>query len=240
MGDLDVPKHPNGIGAEVRGKSIRQRTSDAFPGDRSAEQAKEYSQNVYAAWKDISASLSRSALLIFLLIAVFELLVYQNSSAPIAIGTFTLVNAPIVQIILPAIVAYVIYDGLRLSIRWLHLQWAYMTLVEIWSPLQRANGLDILIRPDLPSLWGIGVWPGLRSAGSGKTSDKFIYTVNLAISWAMMLIIPVAFYCQAYYRLTQKFGYRDVLLWISLITTVILGICTVVYSLLEFYGPGRA
>ena len=104
------------------GKSVKQRVLDSFQGTGSTEQAKEYSQNVYAAWKDISASLSRSALLIFLLMAVFELLAYQHTSTVISIGTFTLVNAPIVQIVLPTIIAFVIYDGFRLSARWLRLE----------------------------------------------------------------------------------------------------------------------
>lgn len=81
------------------------------------DEAKEYSDKVYAAWKDISVSLSRSALLIFLLIAVFELLVYQTTSTVISIGTLTFVNSSTVQIVLPAVIAFFIYDGYRLSAR---------------------------------------------------------------------------------------------------------------------------
>ena len=101
---------------------------------------------------------------------------------------------------------------------------------------QRTNGLDILIRPNLPALWGIGS----ESSKSGRISDRFIFKVNSTVMYAAMLVIPVAFECQAYYRLSQKFGYRDIFLWISLVIAAIFGICSAVYVLLEQYGadPG--
>jgi hypothetical protein len=216
-------------------KSLEQRISDSFYGRQSAE-AKEYSEKVYAAWKDVSATLGRCALLIFLLIAVFELLVYQSTSAAISIGTFTLVNAPIVQIMLPAIVAFVLYDGYRLSVRWLRLQWAYRKLMEIFAQRQYDNDLDVLIAPGLPSLWGIGAigW----SAKTVGTADWFMFYVNRIVVFSLLLAIPVAFECQAYYRLIQKFGYNDILLWVSLAITVLLGACTAMYVLLSMMRAG--
>jgi TRAP-type C4-dicarboxylate transport system permease large subunit len=133
-------------------KSVRNRVLDSFQDDKGADEAREYSDKVYAAWKDISTSLSRSALLIFLLIAVFELLVYQTTTTVISIGTLTFANSSTVQIVLPAVVAFFIYDGYRLSARWLRLERAYATLTEIYSRKQRANALDLLIEPNLPSL----------------------------------------------------------------------------------------
>ena len=44
----------------------------------SAALAEEYSEKVYSVWQDISATLSRDALLVVLLMAVFELLAYQR------------------------------------------------------------------------------------------------------------------------------------------------------------------
>jgi len=214
-------------------KSVGQRVLDSFQGAGAEIQAKEYSQNVYAAWKDISASLSRSALLIFLLMAVFELLVNQHTSTAISIGSFMLVNAPIVQIALPTIVAFVIYDSFRLSVRWLRLGRAYIELTKIYAPVQRDNGLDFLIEPNLPSLWGIGA---IGFGGTERTADRFMSTVNAVVRYAMMLAVPVAFESQAYYRLIQKFGYDNIFLWVNAGITILLGVCTVVYVWLESYG----
>jgi hypothetical protein len=205
-------------------KSVRQRVLDSFQGDGSAAQAKEYSENVYAAWKDISASLSRTVILSFLLMAVFELIVYQHAGTVISIGTVTLGNAPIVQIVLPAIVAFLIFDSCRLTVRWLDLQNAYMELTRISAPIQRDNALDLLITPNLPSMWTIGViYMGRRPA------DRFMNFVTWCISFTIIFITPVAFECQAYYRLIQKFGYHNILLWISLVITALIGFSTAIY-----------
>ncbi len=213
-------------------KSVSDRITDSFEGDGSTDQAKECSQTVYAAWKDISASLSRSALLIFVLMAVFELLVYQRTSTVISVGTFTLVNAPIVQIALPAIIAFVIYDGIRLSVRWFRLQRAYVALTKIYAPEQRNNNLDLLIAPNLPSLWDLG--PSGRITQS--TADKYMGVTNSYVSYTMMFAVPVAFEFQAYYRLLEKFGIHNAFLWISLAITVIFGVCTAVYVALVRYA----
>jgi hypothetical protein len=204
-------------------KWVRQRVVDSFQGDGSTAQAKEYSEKVYAAWKDISASLSRTAVLIFLLMAVFELLVYQHTVTDISIGTIILGNAPIVQIVLPTIVAFLIYDGCRLSVRWLDLQIAYTELTRILAPMQRGNALDLLIKPNLPSLWPLGRFY------VGNPADKFMRIVTLGIAFTVIFVAPIAFECQAYYRLIQKFGYYNIFLWINLVITALIGFSMAVY-----------
>lgn len=215
------------------GKSIQNRIVDAFEGDGSEAQAKEYSDKVYATWKDISATLSRDVLFIFLLMAVFELLAYQRSSASISIGSFTLVNAPIVQIALPAIVAFVIYDGIRLTVRWLDLEVAYIELMGIWASAQSDNDLDLFIKPYLPSLWNVGLSP---SANIMLRSERFIQVVNTLVSGFLIFVLPVAFESQAYYRLLQKFGYHDIFLWGSASITLLLMLFSTIYAILGWSG----
>jgi hypothetical protein len=214
-------------------KFIEERVSDSFRGDQSASQAKEYSESAYATWKDISASLSRSALLIFLLMAIFELLAYQHSLAIISIGSFAIANAPIVQIALPAVIAFIIYDGYRLSVRWLELQRVYITLMKIYAPKQFENRLYLPITPSLPSLWGIG--QSFAGDDIASPADKFIEKISVAIMYITMSAVPIVFECQAYYRLIQEFGYRNILLWISLTITVILFISTFIFIELKRY-----
>ena len=217
-------------------KSIPERILDSFQGDESRLQAEEYSAKVYQAWKEISASLGRSALLVFLLIAIFELLVYQPTAAAISVGAFTLSNAPTVQISLPTIVAFVLYDGYRMSVRWLYLQSAYMTLTRMLTPAQAGNSIDLLIRPNLPSLWGIGASPDPAIA---MISEKFIFSVNRIMMYFMMALVPVTFEVQAYYHLFLKFNDGNALVWIGLIITALLNISTALYILLGMYGANR-
>jgi hypothetical protein len=219
-------------------KSVEKRVSDSFQkgsAEQVREHAREYSRSVYELWKDTSISLGRIALLIFLLMAVFELLVYQHASAHISIGGITLVNTPIVQIALPTIVAYVIYDGSRLTMRWTRLELIFMQLMKIYAPEQQRNGLDRLIEPNLPSLWGIGALNSLRT---GDTADSFMRRVHYTLLPIIMVAVPVAFECQAYYLLFQKFGYHNIFLWINAVITALLGVSAGLYYL--FDRAGRA
>ena len=216
-------------------KSIDQRIHDSFYGadpkvPKDKDEAREYNKSVYGAWKSISGSLSRTVLLIFLLMALFELLIYQRTLTIISIGTLTLVNVPIIQIALPTVVAFLFYDGSRLTARWLRLELIYTELVEIYAPKLRRNGLHFLLEPNLPSFWGVGA---LSYERTGNLSDSFIHQVNLTVSYTMILVVPVAFECQAYYRLIQKFGYHNIFLWINLVITILFGVCTALYALFD-------
>lgn len=201
------------------GKSVTNRVADSFVGDESASEAKEYADKVYTAWKDVSNSLSRNATLVFILISVFELLAYQRESAALTVGTFTFTNVPVVQIALPAIVAIVVYDGFRLTARWVDLQNAYQALTKKYAPRLSDNDLDILIRPSLPAFWSIGISASLKS---GQFSDKFIYTASEALTIITAFALPLAFEAQAYYRLFGKFGYQNIILWFSVVISTAL------------------
>jgi hypothetical protein len=217
-------------------KTIDQRIRDSFQGDDSAAQAKEYGQRVYETWKDISDSLSRSAIAFFLLMALFEVLAYQRQSVTVSIGSFNLVDAPIVLVFLPAIVAFVLYDGMGLSERWLDLESAYMELVKIYSRKQWDNDLDLLVKPHLSSLWSLGSRPASETARPG---DVFMSGVRINFAIVVIILVPVAFECQAYYRLIQKFGYDVALLWVSVLLTTLLLICTYIYLFLQIANEAR-
>jgi hypothetical protein len=220
-------------------RSIDQRIRDSFhvpksvvvkPEDKA--EAREYSKSVYTIWQSVSGSLSRTVLLVFLLMALFELLVYQRIPTAISIGTFTLVNVPIIQIVLPTVVAFLLYDGSRLSVRWLRLELVYTELVKIYAPALEQNGLHYLLEPNLPSFWGVGA-QSFEFAHTGNKSDAFIHQANRIVYTTMILIVPVAFECQAYYRLIQKFGYHNIFLWVNLVITILFGVCTALYTLFD-------
>ena len=213
-------------------KSVRQRILDSFHDVESRAQpedkaeAREYSQSLYEVWKSISVSLNRTAVLIFLLMALFELLAYQRTPIVISIGTFTLSNVPIIQITLPTVVAFLVFDGSRLTARFLRLELAYMELMRIYAPKLQENGLELLLEPNLPSLWGVGA---LSFESTGNFSDRFMRKVNQTVLYILTYAVPVAFECQAYYRLIQKFGYYNIFLWINLIITMLFVVFAAVY-----------
>ena len=210
-------------------KSVGQRIFDSFTNPESAAEAKEYAKSVYSAWKDTSASLSRISISALLLIIVFELIVYEPTGTVISVGTLTLGNAPVIQVALPAAVAFLFYDSCRLTFRWLELQRAYRVLIRISAPAQSDNALDLLVAPNLPSLWTIGPFYARRRV------DARMIVIAWGISFVVTFVPPIAFECQAYYRLTEKFGYGNIFLWVSAGVTIIIGSYTGIYMLLNYY-----
>jgi len=212
------------------GKSINQRISNSFTGDQGVAETRDYAKDVYSSWKDVAQSLSRNSILILVLMAIFELLAYQKQSSNITIDSITISNLPIVQIVLPAVISVMLYDCIRLTGRWNDLENAYCALIEICAPAQHKNDLDLFVKPSLPAIWGVG---RDTSPEIITPSEKFISNVTTVFAITIVFIFPFSFEGQAYYRLLQKFGYENILLWISLVVTAAIVVCIVIYVLMR-------
>ena len=216
-------------------KGIRQRILDSFDDTSESEAiAKDYSEKVYTAWTDLTGSLRRNVALVFVLAGIFELLAYQSAPSAVTFGSFSFANVPIVQIVLPTIIAFIFYDGYHLTVRWLDLEGAYSVLTNKLVPKMFANDLDHLIRPALPLFWAVG--SDVKSE-IALSSEKFTARMTLSVGLISVWIFPVAFEGQAFYRLVTKFGYQNIFLWINAgITTILL---VSFYSYAYMYGGGE-
>jgi hypothetical protein len=210
-------------------KSVRQRIWDSFEGDLNLNY-KLYEERVFSSWKDVSSSLSKSVFLILGLIALFELLTYQNTSHDLTIGSFSFANSSMVQVFLPTIVAYAIYDGCRLTLRWMDLQAAYLAISERDSAAISDNDLDLLIAPVLPAFWAVGKRLSAQNADRG---EKFILPMTISLASVTMIIAPLGFEFQAYYHLYNKFGAHNFLLWINVGITALFLVFAVTYMILR-------
>jgi hypothetical protein len=212
---------------KIMAKPIKQRIADSFDDDAAA---KDYSDKVYAAWSDLSSALRRNAVLIFLLVAAFELLIYQKTSSIITFASFSLANSSFVQIALPTVIAFLVYEGWRLGKRWADLGEAYYALIKRIAPKASENDLDLLIRPMPPTFWAFGM-ADLPSEVTQR-SEIFMANLTLVFTITFAILFPLAFEGQAYYLLFQKFGYHDAFLWINVSLTVALLVCTIIYTVI--------
>jgi hypothetical protein len=210
-------------------KSITERINEAFADDGSDAALKEYGERVFESWKDVSSSLRKSATLTFILIALFELLIYQNSHT-FTIGSFSFANASVIQIALPAVIAYVLFDGYLLSARWEDLQTAYSAITEKRSPKAYANDLELFVRPSLPAFWAIAQTGNSENRTRG---DAFIRQVSIVLLAGTVILVPLVFEIQAYYHLFSKYSYSNILLWVSAAITALIAGCTAVYLQLD-------
>jgi len=209
-------------------KSVHQRIWDSFP-DNPDVDPKVYGERIFSSWKDVSSSLSRSVVLILGLIALFELLAYQNSSHDFTIGPLSFTNTSTVQVFLPTIIAYVIYDGCHLTIRWMDLQAAYAAIIEKSYPAISENDLDLLVAPVLPAFWAVG---RRLSAQNSDRAERFILPVKVSLA-AITAIVLSGFEIQAYCHLFDRFGLRDILLWANTGVTILFLSCTIIYVALS-------
>ncbi len=206
-------------------KPVTKRVSDSF-GDDSVAEAKEYLSLLSDAWKDVTATLTRQTIFLFLLMGLFELLVYQRKEAQITIGSISIAGTSVIVIFLPTVIAYLIYDEFHLSARWTDINNAYYTIyTKIW-PNQNENDLAEFVTPKLPGLWRIGT---SVSSENAMPSERFIFSVDRIVSVVAGLFLPFAFEVQAYIVLFTKFGFVNIFLWINVFICFSLVFATVKY-----------
>ncbi|MGD0928000.1 MAG: hypothetical protein ABR926_22695 [Streptosporangiaceae bacterium] len=191
---------------------------------------KDYTEKLLSTWKDVSASINREATLTLLLIAVFELLAYQSTVREFTIGPFSLGNATIVQIGLPFIVAYLVYDVLLLTQRLGDMEYAYDAISAKFASRIHVNALDSLIKPSLPTFWTPS---NPLPSDISRRVDRLREITGGFFSLITFVLLPIAFEAQAFYHLYQKFGYHDPLLWISAVITSALLSCSVLLLIFD-------
>lgn len=194
-----------------------QRINEAFK-DAATEDVEKYQALLFDSWQNISKSLNKIVVLIFVLAAASELLIYQPASK-LAIGSFTFTNTSSVQILIPAIVTYIVYDGYLLTMRWVDHKNAYIAITKEFTPKIYENDLDLLIRPPLPALWNIG---STSQATIALTSEKFAAGTTRFFGIIAIFIFPLTFEIQIYDHLFTKYGIHDLLLWVSVSITAAL------------------
>jgi hypothetical protein len=216
-------------------RTIKQRATDAF-GDNSAAEAKDYLGNLSSAWKDVSAALTKQTILLFLLMAAFELLAYQNSNstAKITVGLLSVSNSSVLLIALPTVVAYLIYDEFRLTARWSDMDYAYTEIYKRFWPKQYSNDLYVLTAPMLPGLWRIGTSASKENA---QRSERFIFIVNILVSISAILLFPFAFEIQAFIVLFTRYHVHNAFLWINAAISFGLVAISIVYFCLYSSDP---
>jgi hypothetical protein len=211
-------------------KPLSKRISDSFTTDGDEAEAEKYLNSLWSAWRDLSNSLAKLTILLFLIIAVFELLVYQRSPQQIVFASFSLADTPVIQIFLPGVVSYVFYDVVRTTTRWLDIEYTYYKVGHIVHPWLTDNQLDLLTVPMLPGVWR----PGTSvSRDNEQAPDKFFYQINRVVSVFFGLILPFIFASQAYYLLYIKYHAQEpLLLWISAAITSFFLVVSFIYMVL--------
>ena len=213
------------IGGRRMPRSIGDRIEDAFSSGESSD-INAYSKDVLSAIKDLVTSLNKAAVLIFATMAFFELLSYQPTGEQAVLG-ITVADTFIVQVVLPPLVSFFVYDAWTQTVRYVTLQRAMLELTARRSPLRmRSNDLDFLVMPSLPAMWAIG------DSGSNRNAlytDKVTYNIRLFSAIILAALLPLAFSIQAYTHLFRRYHVGNGWTWVSLTVTVLVTACTAIF-----------
>jgi hypothetical protein len=206
-------------------RSIGDRVEDAFSGGERSD-ISAYSKDVLSAIKDLVTSLNKAAVLIFATMAFFELLSYQPAGKQTVLG-ITVEDTFIVQVALPPLVSFLVYDAWTQTVRYVTLQRTMIDLTARLLPLRmRSNDLDFLVMPSLPAMWAIG---DSGSKMNALYTDKVAYAIRLFSALTLAVLLPVAFSIQAYTHLFHRYHVGNGWTWVSLTLTVLVTACTAIF-----------
>jgi hypothetical protein len=198
-------------------KTTEERVKDAFDsGD--FENAEKFFNLTVSSMRENSAAASRAIVIIFLLAGVFELLVASTTIKSLAIGPLSFSNTSLVQKFIPVLIAYLIYDAYILVNRHLNQLGICNAIIKRFQPKLDASELPLNVLPGLRGPWAFGA--RVESESNQEPGDEFIFTVEMIVLLIAFFVLPLAFESQAYYALMHKYGFHDVLVWISMAVSI--------------------
>lgn len=217
-------------------KSLRERAASAFD-DQDGEQAEKFLDIILASWQQVSDGITRTVVVIFLLGAVFELLVAAKTTSGVTIGPLSLHNTALLQQFIPALVAYLIYDAYNLVNQFMDLAAIYQELLKRFHKRIYDSGLTFYIMPRIRGPWR--AFDSYRPLSSeSRRVDNFDSAISIILSIIAFFVLPLAFESQAYYLLVEKYGLGAIFVWISATVTAFFLVAWLVEVAISPQNPG--
>jgi hypothetical protein len=192
-------------------KSMKQRVMDAFDNSDGAE-IERFMDLTLSSWRQLSDSITRTVVFIFLLAGVFEILVDTSSIKSLTLGPLTFSNTSLFQLFIPALVAYLLYDVWSLVTRWRDHGAIYFAIVNRFEPKLFESDLPLMVAPVIRGPWSLG--PAFAKY-TDRPTDTFEIFMRVILLIVGGIILPLAFEFQAYYTLVYRYGAGDILIWVS-------------------------
>lgn len=205
-------------------KSITERINSAFDSLESDESKSNYIQAVRASLEDIETKLQANLKIVLVGMVAFELVV-RASLSELSLGPIKITDLSMVQKILPAVVAYfynqiISLYAIRILARQVHDRAIKYTARSIYE-----NDLEYFT---LPHSWFL-----TEDIMKQYTGIKLFTIITIPVKFATV-VAPIAFLVYAYYQNFRISGSSDILVWSSLIASVILAIQGAMFY---FYSP---
>jgi hypothetical protein len=200
-------------GETLKGRVRRAFVSEAESYEHANQAAIEYLAELRSRMKDLSEGIRRTAVLLLLVAAVFQLL-DQAAVVGLQAGPFRISDLSIIQRVLPAIFAYLIYEMAVLGVRYLYSINVAIEISKLFQPSIRSSKLDVLLNPQGSPLFGPMLWHRSQSR-EYRLVSKFMLVLRLG-----SVLLPPIIEIYAYYRLFEAFGLKDAIVWLSALVSL--------------------
>jgi hypothetical protein len=195
-------------------KKIRERAEEAFSSPETSAYAKDALEAIRSNLIQAGNDVKRSALLLFLLIAVFELMT-QSAIAEVSLGPFKLTNVALVQKLIPAGVGYYFHNLAYLATIRHKMDVVHMNIIrKVYKPIFE-SGLQYYITPHYGALTDDD-----KLARKNTKSAKILEILSY-VTLVILFLGVISFEIYAFYRLFKMSGLQDILVWASLLTTLV-------------------
>jgi hypothetical protein len=193
-------------------KTISERVENAFCDSDAKAFGDRYLDIVLQTWRDVAVALRRTGIVLALLIAAF-LLLFGAQESTISVGPFQIDDLSAVLVLMPALVAHLLYEFVALVIAFNVYDQLRLHVVRHLHPTVESNDLESAIAPGSPSFWGQDSWRLLRTKPPGLL--KPIENGITAAILGAIVIGCAGFVVDAYVRLPSRPHVNDVELVLS-------------------------
>jgi hypothetical protein len=198
---------------------VERMVAEAFS-DEESDHAEKFTDLTLSSWNKVSDAIGRTAVLILILAAVFEILVASKAPGDFAIGSFTFGNAPLVQQFLPALVSYLVYDMYVLTSQYGIQGRVYFTTMQRFHPKLYESGLPFRVLPPVRGPWSTGIL-SFSPKPPERLIERFDNGARMWLGIVVGMAFPIAFIAQAYYALFQKYGFTAGAIWVSMLASLL-------------------
>jgi hypothetical protein len=181
-------------------KPISERVESAFRDPDGKAFGDRYLDIVLQTWRDVSVALRRTGTALALLIAAF-LLLFGAKRSSVSIGPFKVDDLSAVLVLMPALVAHLLYEFVALVIAYATYDQLRLHVVRHLHPAIEHNDLESAIAPGSLSFWGQDPWRLLRRR------PPALKPIENGITAAILIAIVLgcaAFVVDAYVRLPAR------------------------------------
>jgi hypothetical protein len=201
-------------------KSLWDRVDDAFSEDGKTsvdmrQDAIAYCKAMSDRWTEASASMNRTALLMVVAAAVFQLLTMRIAEK-VEIAGFEFKNVDTIRVFLPAFVAYLYLEFIILGIRCSDMRNIYTFAMAKAYPRVFDNDLEVWLAPPPRALFN----PTTRLQPEIETiSERLAFHVLWGVSY-LLVVLPVGFLGYAFWWLFE-YGSISGWHWLAMILAIV-------------------